>query len=92
MEVLSVWEAALFLEKQLPKRDARAWYGYLKQNPKKYLEQDGYKVICHVIDGKQVYTEAALKAFVKAHGKQKGAKNDRSNSQRRKNSKRSRCT
>ncbi|HCJ0470774.1 hypothetical protein ABTB45_16580 [Acinetobacter baumannii] len=86
METLSVWEAALFLERELPKRDARGWYGYLKQNPRKYLEQDGYKIVCHVIDGRQVYTDAALKAFVKAHKKLKGAKNDRGPSKKRKNS------
>lgn len=86
VETLSVWEAALFLAKQLPKRDARGWYGYLKKNPRKYLEQDGYKIVFHVIDGKQVYTEAALKAFIKAHEKQKGELHDRGYSQKRKNS------
>jgi hypothetical protein len=67
MNIFTTWEASEFLAKNLPKRDARKWYGYLKHNPKKYLEQDGYKVNYHVLDGELLYTEASLKAFVNVH-------------------------
>lgn len=65
---LSVYKASEYLAKHLKERTANLWYGYLKHNPKQYLQQDGYKVVCHVIDGKACYTEASLKAFIKAMG------------------------
>lgn len=94
-KIYSLWDASVYLEHNLKSKgkDARQWYGYLKHNPQKYLEQDGYKVVYHLLDGKLTYTEASLKAFIKAHQKPKkvkpatvapvGSKNGRSNSKKR---------
>jgi len=75
-KIYSLWDAAVYLEKNLKSKpkDARYWYGYLKNNSENYLKQDGYKLVCHVLEGKLTFTEASLKAFIKVHEKPNNAK------------------
>mgnify|MGYP003483542284 FL=1 len=65
---MTLYQASEYLAKKMGERSANLWYGYLKHNPRKYLEQDGYKVVFHLQDGKMCYTEASLKAFMKSMG------------------------
>ncbi|MFK4050685.1 hypothetical protein [Acinetobacter venetianus] len=66
-EVFTTWEAAKFLAYWLPFRSQKAWYRYLMTNSSSYLDQDGYKINVHVINGERRYTKLALAAFITAH-------------------------
>ena len=66
-ELFTTWEAAKFLAYWLPFRSQKAWYRYLMINSSSYLDQDGYKINVHVINGERRYTKLALAAFVTAH-------------------------
>ena len=69
VKYLTLHEASVYLEKHAKdSRKANMWFGYLKHNSRKFMDQDGYKVISHVIDGELHYTEASLKAFIKVLG------------------------
>lgn len=71
MKFLTMWEASAYLANALTHRDQRGWFGYLKNNSRDYLKQDGYRLNYHIANGKLVYTEAALKAFIVLSGGQK---------------------
>lgn len=80
-ELFTTWEASKCLAHWLPLRSQKAWYRYLYKNPRDYLNQDGYKINVHVINGERRYTKFALVAFITAHrnGNQpqsKGKSND----------------
>lgn len=66
-EMYSIWNAALLLTAELNKRTTKQWWSYLKHNPRKWQEQDGFLINFHLIDGELFYTEAGLKAFINAH-------------------------
>ncbi|EPQ0791779.1 hypothetical protein K3F61_00025 [Acinetobacter baumannii] len=66
-ESLNIWGAAKVLTHYLPFRSQKAWYRYLYRNPRDYLNQDGYKINVHVINGERRYTKLALAAFITAH-------------------------
>lgn len=69
VKYLTLYEASVYLEKHAKEsRKANMWFGYLKHNAVKYMEQDGCKVVSHVIEGKLHYTESSLKAFIKVLG------------------------
>lgn len=63
----TIREAAAYLARHLKKKSSKQWWGYLKNNPYKWQNQHGIKINCHVINGEIVYTEAALKAFIRLH-------------------------
>jgi hypothetical protein len=66
-ELFTIWEASKALAHWLPFRSQKSWYGYLYRNPKDFLNQDGYKITVHTINGKRMYTKFALVAFITAH-------------------------
>lgn len=66
-ELFTTWEASKFLAHWLPLRSPKAWYWYLYKNPKDYLNQDGYKITVHTLNGERRYTKFALVAFITAH-------------------------
>lgn len=66
-EMYSVWDAAIFLTSNLHKRTTKQWWSYLKYNPRKWKEQDGFLINYHNIDGELFYTKAGLNAFINAH-------------------------
>ncbi len=66
---MSINEACKYLAKNSKeKRTEQQWFGYLKHNARKYMEQDGYKIVSHVIGGRLCYTKASLQAFVQTMG------------------------
>lgn len=67
IELFTTWEAAKFLALWLPFRSQKAWYRYLMINPSSYLNQDGYKITVHTLNGERRYSKAALVAFITAH-------------------------
>lgn len=66
-ELFTTWEAARFLAQWLPLRSQKSWYRYLYRNPRDYLNQDGYKISVHVVNGERRYTKLALTAFINAN-------------------------
>lgn len=57
-------DAARYLRHALPEKDHRAWWGYLKWNPKRWEQQDGIRINFTEIDGKAIYARSELDAFI----------------------------
>lgn len=63
-QTFKINDAARYLRHALPEKDHRAWWGYLKWNPKRWQEQDGILINFTEIDGKAVYTRSELDTFI----------------------------
>lgn len=69
MVYMSINEACKYLARHAEdKKSEQQWFGYLKNNARKFMEQDGYKIVSHVVKGELCFTEASLKSFIKTMG------------------------
>lgn len=63
-QTFKINDAARYLRHALPEKDHRAWWGYLKWNPKRWQEQDGILINFTEIDGKAIYARSELDTFI----------------------------
>ena len=68
-QTFKINDAARYLRHALPEKDHRAWWGYLKWNPKRWQEQDGILINFTEVDRKAIYTRSDLEAFISAYTK-----------------------
>lgn len=64
MKMFTMNEASKFLAKELPHKNDKQWWGYLRWNPQNWRKQDGVRVHAHLVDGELIYTLSGLKAFL----------------------------
>lgn len=63
-QTFKINDAARYLRHALPEKDHRAWWGYLKWNPKRWEQQDGIRINFTKIDGKAIYARLELDSFI----------------------------
>ena len=64
-QIFKINDAARYLRHALPEKDHRAWWGYLKWNPKRWEQQDGIRInFTEVKDGKAIYVRSELDSFI----------------------------
>jgi len=63
-QTFKINDAARYLRHALPEKDHRAWWGYLKWNPKRWEQQDGIRIHFTEIDGKAIYARSELDSFI----------------------------
>ena len=60
-------DAARYLRHALPEKDHRAWWSYLKWNPKRWEQQEGIRINFTEMEGKAIYTRSELDSFIGAY-------------------------
>ncbi|RZG77457.1 hypothetical protein [Acinetobacter sp. WCHAc060025] len=63
-QTFKINDAARYLRHALPEKDHRAWWGYLKWNPKRWEQQDGIRINFTEIEGKAIYARSELDSFI----------------------------
>lgn len=63
-QTFKINDAARYLRLALPEKDHRAWWGYLKWNPKRWEQQDGIRINFTEIDSKAIYARSELDSFI----------------------------